>query len=239
VENEYMELLKCEPQDEALDYIHGLMNDNVIKVDTVRALIEHNDEYLFYRTDHHWSSLGAYYSYAACMEALGHEPAPLDSFEPWDQGEFRGSLYYECKQTSKLELDIVTAYIPEGDIVTKIYDTNGGGFEWPLLTDMSKSKVNAKYMCFLAGDHALTVITNNSLPDAPNCVIVKDSYGNCFAPFLTQNYHTVYVIDYREYFTMKLGKFCEKYDIQDVILLPNLGATQNGAVCDLMGSLCK
>ena len=89
-------------------------------------------------------------------------------------------------------------------------------------------------MTFLAGDHALCVITNDSIPDAPNCVMVKDSFGNCFAPFLTQNYHKVYVLDYREYTQMGLTRFVDEYDIQDVILIPNLGATQSENVCGLL-----
>jgi len=240
VENEYMKKLKCEPQDEALAYIHSFMDERVIKVDTVNALIPHNDEYLYFRTDHHWTALGAYYSYAACMEALGHEPASLEEdFETWDQGEFRGSLYYECSQSSKLRLDNVYAYNPLGEITAKIYPSGYSGFEWTVLTDMSKNKANSKYMTFLAGDNALTVITNDSIPDAPNCVILKDSYGNCFAPFLTQNYHKVYVVDYREYNVMRMPQFVEEYDIQDILLIPNLGATQNSAVIDLMGNLCR
>ncbi len=240
VENEYMELLKCEPQDEALEYLHSFMDDRVVKVDTVNALIAHNDEYLYFRTDHHWTALGAYYSYVACMEALGYEPASLEEdFELWDQGEFRGSLYYECSQSSKLRLDNVYAYNPLGEITAKIYPSGYSGFDWTVLTDMSKNKPNSKYMTFLAGDNALTIITNDSIPDAPNCVILKDSYGNCFAPFLTQNYHKVYVVDYREYSVMRMPQFAEEYDIQDIFLIPNLGATQSTAVIDLMGGLCR
>lgn len=240
VEDEYMQLLKCEPQTEALAYLHSFVDERVIKVDTVNALIAHNDEYLYFRTDHHWTALGAYYSYAACMEALGMEPANLEEdFELWDQGEFRGSLYYECSQSSKLRLDNVYAYNPLGEISTKIYPSGYSGFDWTVLTDMSKNKPNSKYMTFLAGDNALTVITNDSIPDAPNCVILKDSYGNCFAPFLTQNYHKVYVVDYREYNVMRMPQFVEEYGIRDIFLIPNLGATQNTAVIDLMGNLCR
>lgn len=239
VENEYMKMLACEPQDEALDYVHSFMADSVVKVDTVRTLIPHNDEYLYYRTDHHWSALAAYYVYEQIMLQMGYEPAPLDSFEAWDQGEFHGSLYYQCSNPNKLTPDNVIAYKPAGDLHTMIYNGDGSGFEWDLLTDMTKSQVGSKYMTFLAGDHALTVITNNSLPDAPNVLMVKDSYGNCFAPFLTQNYHKVYVMDYREYYQLSISRFAEQYEIQDVILIPNLGATQSSNVCDLMSYLCK
>lgn len=239
IEGEYMEKLGCARQDETLDYINAALDSRIIAPDTVRNLIAHNDEYLFFRTDHHWSALGAYYTYELIMEALDREPAPLDSFEEWDQGEFQGSLYYKCNQSSKLRLDNVMAYIPPGEITMRIYNTDGYGFKWPLLTDRSTSNLGSKYMTFLSGDHPLTVITNDSLPDAPNCAVVKDSFGNCFAPFLSQNYHNVYVIDYREYYQLRLSQFVEQYDVQDVIVLPNLSATQSENVCDLLRNLLR
>ena len=98
---------------------------------------------------------------------------------------------------------------------------------------MSKKNANSKYMVFLAGDHPMVKITNDSLPDAPNCVIIKDSFGNCLAPFFTQNYHTVYVVDYR-YHSKSLSSLVKSLEIDDVIFVPNLGATQSDAVNDLL-----
>lgn len=239
VENEYLEMLSCEPQDEALDYLFSLLDEDVIRADTVRNLIPHNDEYLYFRTDHHWAPLAAYYTYEMLMETMGYTPAPLDSFEIMEQGEFHGSYFYSCANPSKLTPDTVTAYIPQGEITTMLYDGSGYGFEWDLITDMSKSGLGSKYMCFLAGDHALTVVTNDSIPDAPNCLIIKDSYGNCFVPFMTQNYHKVYAIDYRKYYAMGISRFVEQYDIQDVYLMPNLGACQNIEVNKLVEALYK
>ena len=239
VEEEYQEKLYCTPQDTTIDYLLEGMDESVVKVDMFQTLIDHNDEYLYFRTDHHWTALGAYYAYEQIMLALGKEPAPLDSFEQWDQGEFQGSLYYRVKHISKLRLDNVTAYVPEGDIKTMIYNDNGYGFEWPLISDMSQGNINSKYMCFIAGDHALTVVTNESLPDAPNCVIIKESFGNAAVPFFTQNYHNVYVVDYRELHSMKMRNMVEEYDITDVIFLNNLSAVQNTAVSGLINSLCR
>lgn len=239
VESDYMEMLNCTPQDQVLEYLHSGMDESVVTVDTYNALIPHNDEYLFFRTDHHWAALGAYYTYVGICEAMGYEAAPLSNFEVWDQGEFRGSLYYQCNQSDKLRLDNVYAYMPYDDVTMMIYNEEGYGFEWPLLTDMSKSAINSKYMTFLAGDHPMVVITNNDKPDAPNCVVIKDSYGNCFAPFLTQNYHKVYALDYRKYYKMKMSRFVEEYDIQDIILLPALSSTQSESVVNLFVKLCK
>ena len=239
VENEYMELLNCEPQDAALDYIHSLMDESIIKVDTVRNLIPHNDEYLFFRTDHHWTALAAYYTYEQIMLALNKEPAPLENFAVLDQGEFQGSFYYRCANPGKLTTDNVIAYDPPGELTTMLYNADGSGFPWTVITDMRNSNITAKYMGFLGGDYAMTVITNESLPDAPNCLVVKDSYGNCFVPFVTQNYHKVYAIDYRKYYQMSISKLVEKYDIQDVIMLANLGSIQNVEVSPLLQNLCR
>ncbi len=239
VENEYMTMLGCEPQDEALDLINSQIREDVYTIDTVRTLIKHNDEYLFYRTDHHWSALGAYYIYEAICQELGYEPAPLDSFTEWDQGEFKGSLYYQCKQSNKLRADNVIAYVPDDEIHCMLYNSNGGGFEWPMLTDMTRSDVGSKYMTFLAGDHALAVLTNENLPDAPNCVLLKNSYGNCLAPFLTQNYHKVYVVDYRKYSQSNMSRFIEKYDIQDIIILPSMDTVQSSVVMNLLSKHLK
>lgn len=239
VEEDFLDMLKCEREDEALDYLHSLMDERVIKVDTVRNLIPHNDEYLYFRTDHHWSPLAAYYTYEKLMETLGMEAAALEDFEVMEQGEFKGSYYYKCVNPSKLTPDNVTAYVPQGEIKTMLYDGKGSGFEWNLISDMSRSDAGTKYMCFLAGDHALSVVTNESIPDGPNCLIIKDSYGNCFVPFMTQNYHNVYAIDYRKYYAMSISRFVEKYEIDDVYLMPNLGAIQNADVNKLVSKLFK
>jgi hypothetical protein len=167
------------------------------------------------------------------------EPAALEDFELWDQGRFIGSLYYKAPKTKALKEDTVYAYNPIGNLNTRIYKSGSSGFEHTVLTDMSKSNVNSKYMTFLAGDHALCIITNNSIPDAPNCVVIKDSYGNPVAPYLTQNYHKVYVIDYRKYTVMGLRAFVEQYEIDDVILINNLNAAQYVPTCDTLNKLFK
>lgn len=239
VEDEYMEMLGCEPQTEAVDLINGLLDERVYTVDTVRTLIPHNDEYLFFRTDHHWTATAAYYVYDAICQELGYESAPLDSFTEWDQGTFVGSFYSQCKQSSKLRKDNVIAYVSDSNISCMLCKSDGKGFQWPMLTDMTRSNENSKYMTFLAGDHALSILTNNDLPDGPNCIVVKNSHGNCLAPFLAENYHNVYVIDYRKYYGTTISKFVEQYDIQDVILAPSLDAVQGGNVLKTLQGLLK
>lgn len=239
IEPEYMEKIGCADQGQAIDYMLSGMNDNIVKVDMYQTLVDHNSEYIYFRTDHHWTALGAYYGYTDLCQALGYQPASLDSFALWDQGEFEGSLYWSCNQSSRLRLDYVYAYNPPGDIEVMITGDNGYAFPWTVLTDMSGSDKSSKYMTFLAGDHSMTEITNNDLPDAPSCVVVKDSFGNAIAPFLTQNYHKVYVMDFRSYFTMDLRQFVEVYDVDQILFLHTLAMTQTDGPSSLFYNLCS
>ncbi len=239
IEQAYLEKLNCADQNAMIQYMHSQMNAHVVKVDTYAALVAHNDEYIYFRTDHHWTARGAYYAYAAICESLGYEAAPLDSFEEWDQGEFEGSLYWKASSPRKLKLDTLIAYVPQGDIEMEIVNHSGYGYEAELIQDMTNRETNAKYSAFICSDNPLTEITNNSLPDGPSCVLIKDSFGNCLAPFLTQNYHKVYVIDYRKYGQTTLKWFIETHEVDDVIFAPYVIATQATDGTALIADLCK
>lgn len=238
VEPEFLAKLNCARQDQMIAYLHGSMSDRVITIDTYQALVEHNDEYIYFHTDHHWTALGAYYSYAALCRQMGYTPAPLDSFEVWDQGEFQGSVYWDAPWVYKLEKDHVDAYIPQGDIQMLIYNNSGSSYEYPLLSDTTKRKPGEKYLTFIGGDNPLVEITNNDLPDGPSCVLIKDSFGNCYAPFLTQTYHKVYIVDYRKFTQMSLRQFVSTHEVDDVIFLPYLTAIQDEIGNKLIRRLC-
>lgn len=228
VEREYLEMLNCYPQDEMLAYLHGGMSEDVITVDTFSNLVRHNSEYLYFRTDHHWTALGAYYAYEALCRTLDLEPIPLEQFEALEQGDFRGTLYGKVQWPQKLRQDTVTAYVPQGEITVKAYYNNNSRFvDKPLIADMTNRTIHETYLTFLGGDCSLMEITNESIPDAPSCVVIKDSYGNCFVPYLTQHYYKVFAIDYREYYEMNLQTFVDYFGVEDVIFAPNLTAVQS------------
>ena len=239
VEQKYMEQLNCADQEAALDYVLSQMNDKVVKVDMFQRLVEHNDEYLYFRTDHHWTALGAYYAYQEICAMTGMEAAPLENFEVWDQGDFIGTLYSKCAKRNKLRIDTCYAYNPPGNLTTYITDDKYGTFETEVLTDMSNAGTHAKYYVFIYGDNALTEITNHDIPDGKSCVVIKDSFGNPLVPFLTQNYHKVYALDFRHYKEMNLQEFAQAYNIDDVIFANMLGMSQstkvNGTFARLSG----
>jgi len=224
---EYLEQLNCARQDEMLNYLHSNMSDNVVKVDTVSNLIEHNDEYIYFRTDHHWTPLGAYYAYEALCETVGFTPTPLEDFETWDQGKLTGSLYGKVRWPRKLTVDNLICYVPPGNITFYAHFNDiVVGKEWPLIADKSNGKSDTKYSAFLASDCMMAHVVNEDLPDGPKCLVVKDSFGNCYVPYLSQHYSHVYAIDYRKFWDLGMEDFVKKYDIDDVIVMPYLIATQ-------------
>ena len=237
IEDEYQQKLGSVSQVKIQEYINSRLDPQVVAVDTVNALIDHNDEYIFFRTDHHWTALGAYYSYRAICQSVGLEPVDIETLEPWDQGTFRGSLYGRVQQPNKLRADTVTAYIPKGDIRFETYNTDGYPSQRTLLTDASYRTEYEKYLVF-GTDYPMTHAENRSLPDAPNCIVVKDSFGNCFVPFLTQSFHHVYAIDYRKYYKEPIDKLVEKYNIDCVIIMPYITAVQDSQGPEMFRRVC-
>lgn len=230
VEESYLDMLGCAPQDEIIAYLHDNMDDSIVKVNTFPNLIAHNDEYIYFRTDHHWTALGAYYAYEALCETLGYEAASLEEdFELWNQGDFKGTLYGKVRWPAKLRMDTLDTYVPKGNITMYAhFKNNMNKAKYPIVADWSDKNPTGKYSAFLGSDCPMVEIVNEDLPeDGPVCMVVKDSFGNCYVPFLPKNYRTVYAVDYRKFGIMQLSYFCANYDVDEVIVMPYLIATQS------------
>lgn len=240
VEEKYLPQINCASQKDMQAYLHDGMCDNIVKVDVVSKLLEHNGEYLFFRTDHHWTALGAYYAYVALCETLGYTPTPLEEFEEWDQGAFAGSLYGRVRYPQKLREDNLVAYIPPADITMMVHmKNNGWGQEKPVVNDFTKQSKGSKYSAYLSGQSVLSVLENNDMEEGPSCIVVKDSFGNCYVPYLTEHYKTIYAVDYRTYRARGLAAMVDLYGIDDVIFAPYLIATQATDGNDFFKTVCR
>lgn len=237
VEPEMASMMKSADLQEVLNYLHGSVSEDVITVETVAALKPHKDEYLFFHSDHHWTADGAYYSYQAICEALGMESAQREGFDLLEQGEFVGTLYGKCANPKKLAADYVNAYVPRGDVSMRVFVNKYDSYEFPVIQDMRSSNVGSKYSGFCGADNPMLCITNEANEGKPNCLIIKDSFGNCIVPFFTQNYYKVYAVDYREYYFKTMMEIVDDYEIQDVIFSPNIMATQSEAGLECLRSL--
>ena len=237
--DEIREKVGSADQGKALSYLYENENLNVGKVNSYDILKEHRNEYIYYHTDHHWSGLGAYYGYVAFCQQAGFSPISLNDYTPLDMGPFRGSFYYSIINMNLIKEDSVTAYVPPGNIDSKIYwsPESSDNFEpSSVIVDKSWDLPSNKYNTYIGGDNPLTVLTNNDLPEAPDCLVIKDSFGNPFAVYLTQHYHNVYVIDYRKY-TGSMRDFAIDHGIEDIILCQSIGVSQSTRAGSLLTNL--
>ena len=164
-------------------------------VDIAGVLAEHASEPVFYRTDHHWTSLGAYYGYTAFMAAMGEAPAPLGAAETVSE-EFYGTLY-STSGVHWLEPDSIERYIA-GEGVT-VEDVHGGETHGVYVDSFLAEK--DKYASFLGGNAPLYIVRNPEAASEQKLLIVRDSYSDSLAPFLSQEFAEVHLLDLRYYRT--------------------------------------
>ena len=186
-------------------------------IDLAGALLAHKGEDIYYRTDHHWTSLGAYYGANAILEALGMEPLDLNDYQKTTVTEdFYGTLY-SSSGVRWLPPDSIDTYIP-GDGVTNTYYENGQLTQGPMYVD-SYLDVKDKYSYFLGGIQGLRVLSTQQT-DAPKILIVRDSYSDSLAPFLTQRFSEIHLFDLR-YNKTSLKDYIAQNDIDSVVVLYN------------------
>ena len=184
-------------QKDVIDYCYP--NSGANNIDIYSDLAAHSGEYIFYRTDHHWTSLGAYYGYEALMEAMSYSPTPLSDFAPQTvSDEFYGTVYSKSGM-SWVKPDSIEIFA-EQDEATQVtnYLTNEPASG--ALYDDSFLDKKDKYSMFMGGNTPLvTIKTKNT--DAPSILIIRDSYMDSLIPYLQNNFSEIYVMDLRYYKT--------------------------------------
>lgn len=199
--------------------------------DLYSPLWEHKDESIFYRTDHHWTSLGAYYGYTGLAEALGFTPVPLDAYtETIRSTEFYGTVF-SSSGVRWVSPDTISTYVPDtGITVTSYtYDSTGNQVEVPRsLYDTSFLSVKDKYSMFLGGNQSLGVVKTPNT-DKPKLLIIRDSYADSLVPFLTPHFSEIHLIDLR-YYKLSIADYIQQNGIDQALVLysvPNFVTDSN------------
>lgn len=216
-------------QKEAVDNIFALMGNSVKQVNVVNNLLNHRTEYVYFRTDHHWTQRGAYYAYEEFCKVKGIEAEPLDGFEKKEFEGFLGSFYKDTNEAASLKNneDTVEAFYPKAQNTSiHVTPSKGDEYDWKVINDVSNYKAGIKYSAFVAGDNPISVIKNNDLTDGSSCIVIKESYGNAFTPFLVDHYQTIYLVDYR-YWEGKISDLINETGAKEVIILNNLTMIRN------------
>lgn len=227
---------------------YGQMDETVQTVDAYSALLQHAQEEVYFRTDHHWTALGAYYAYTAFCQTAGFHPVQLQTMQTGSYEGFTGSLYlatsaYAQSEALKENPDTVTWYQPTVQTKLTYYDDaslRNPQTDLQVICSLDDDVVN-KYLCFLGGDHPITWIDTDVDNDRV-CLVLKESYGNAFTPFLTHHYQTVIAIDPREFNRdgkpdLDLAAFVQEHGVNDIIVLNYPLAINNSAIVRWMGRL--
>lgn len=208
----------CSDEGKAIDYMYGLMNEGIHTIDAYDNLRKHNAEYIYFHTDHHWTQLGAYYAYEVFCQEKGITPHDPEDFETLTIEGFLGTFYSSSNQSAELAAnpDTVEAYIPKGTNSMTMTMTDGAVYDWNIVNDVSHYPESEFYAAFAGGDQPFNVAHNENITDGSAVLVIKDSYGNAFIPWLVDHYEYIYWIDYR-YTTNTVSQMVEDYGVQDVI----------------------
>ena len=195
-------------------------------IDLYGALAPRSGEELYYRTDHHWTSLGAFYGANALLEAMGLEPLDLADYRKTTVTDRFYGTTFSTSGVRWLPPDRIDTYIPgEGTKVTSYF--RGTPEEGSLYVD-SYLEEKDKYSYFLGGNQALCVIETEHT-DAPRLLVIRDSYSDSLAPFLTERFSQIHLFDLR-YNLNSIKSYVEDQEIDAVVVLyslPNFLSDQN------------
>lgn len=205
-------------QDELLDYAMEQLPNFVDVRDTLK---NHKDEYIYYRTDHHWTSLGVYYVYQQWCQIAGLSQTALESYsQEVLSSAFYGTTYSKaCLYTTPP--DTILAFHPaqESD-VNVTYQSGDKITQTDILYETSYLATKDKYSVFLNGNQPVTKIATGN-HNGRRLLLIKDSYANAFAPFAAEDYEEVYLIDLR-YMKDSLSQFIQENEINEILVLYNL-----------------
>lgn len=199
---------------EVIDYCYG--QSNATNVDMYSALSAHKDEYIFYRTDHHWTSLGAYYGLSALAESMGLPCPALDSYTDRHvvSEKFYGTTW-SSSGFSWVDPDTMEIFVnaPEGLKVTSY--PQGSPVEGKLY-DFSFLEKKDKYSMFMGGNCPMHVIEAGN-EDKPSLLILRDSYTDSLIPFLLDDFSEIHVLDLR-YYRASLKAYIAQNDFDNVLV---------------------
>lgn len=195
--------------------------DKVSTIDCLSFLSGHKDEYIYYRTDHHWTSLGAYYAYCSAAKSLGYSAYGLSAFNiETASSSFRGTLYSKTLDNSITPDSIDYYHLASGEPAIKISSNDGSAItEYDSLYVRSYLDEKDKYSSFTGSNTPLIEIETN-IDNDKSLLLIKDSYAHSLVPFLSKHYSKITMVDLR-YINVGLDMIIDLDDYSQVLVMYN------------------
>lgn len=197
------------------DFLSDVLSgcDNAKVVDLFSTFKEYSSEDLYYKTDHHWKSMTAYYAYCDICKELDVTPVDIMQLDMNTADDFYGTFYAKYKGI-RVEPDTIEYF----DVPIVSYETEEGVFD--SLYDTEKLNTYDKYAMFMRGNYGrATVKADNGNADK-KLIVFKDSYANCLIPYFVMNYDTIEIVDLR-FFGDSVNSFLTENQDADILMLYN------------------
>lgn len=216
LKDKYVEYPNRLNQKDLIDKIY-LDLDSSNTIDIYNSLIGFDDVY--YKTDHHWTTFGAYLGYEQICKKLNKEIIPLSEYNRIVvTDEFKGTIH--SKINYDYSKDSIVKYEPLFDVSyerilnmdNKVYNS---------LYDESKLSSKEMYAYFLGGNNGTTYIHSDYEGAEGKLLVIKDSYSHCLTPFLANTYEDILLVDFR-YFNAGLSYLLEMEDYDEILILYNI-----------------
>ena len=220
-------------QKKAIQQAYKKMDSAVTTIDVYSRLANSADEYIYFRTDHHWTARGAYQAYLEFCDVTKQTPVTIDKRETGKIEGFVGSLYKASNSDIlKNNPDYVEYFKPTVETDGLIYADSRMEGGYPFYVVSRKVNSTNKYLAFIGGDQPLEkIVTSNK--NGKKILVIKESYGNAFVPFICDNYEEVYVIDPRQT-EFNLPEFVKAQGIGEVLMINYSFAMANKTFSDSM-----
>ena len=203
-----------------IDHLYSVMDPSIKCVNAYEELRKHQKEYIQFNTDHHWTGRGAYYAYLAFCKTAQIKPLTPNKFEIKRINNFLGTLYYHTRSEDlKDNLDYVEYFKLRNTTKTTYFNENATK-EYGGQLFVETAKGGSSYGVFLGRDYPLMKVKTDQ-KNGKKILIIKDSYGNAFSPFLCAHYEEVYIVDYR-YLKSNIKNLIKKYGINNLLFAHNM-----------------
>ena len=210
-------LAKPEDQTQMFSMVRKYLGDSVEWIDVSTELNKHKTEKIYYKTDHHWTTLGAFYAFQAAAPSLGIDGDLSGKYVSYTVSDSFNGMLASKSGVNFGEKEQIDIYVPTEEDTDLIVDYVDEGKRSTSLYDSSKLKEKDQYTVFLGGNSSLLDIRTVST-STKRLLLVKDSFANSFIPFLTPYYREIVVVDPR-YYSGTINDLMDSYRISEVLFL--------------------
>ena len=210
-------LANPEDQTQMFSMVRKDLGDSVEWIDVSTELNKHKTEKIYYKTDHHWTTLGAFYAFQAAAPSLGIDGDLSGKYVSYAVSDSFNGMLASKSGVNLGEKEQIDIYVPTEEDTDLIVDYVDEGKRSTSLYDSSKLKEKDQYTVFLGGNSSLLDIRTVST-STKRLLLVKDSFANSFIPFLTPYYREIVVVDPR-YYSGTINDLMDSYRISEVLFL--------------------